>query len=84
MGDFKSQVGDDQLSRNWWAFWHFGGRSRILLGTGRQLHPFKRVDSLKDELVDEDIVTHRDYLESLHDDMTPIPRHYYIARSSLV
>ncbi|XP_014767627.1 zinc finger MYM-type protein 6-like [Octopus bimaculoides] len=36
----------------------------------RQLHQFPQLDPLKDELVDEDIVTYRDNLQPLHDDMT--------------
>ncbi|XP_036367996.1 uncharacterized protein LOC115223102 [Octopus sinensis] len=35
----------------------------------RRLHQFPQLDSLKDELVDEDIVTYRDYPQSLHDGM---------------
>ncbi len=35
----------------------------------RQLHQFQHLNTLKNELVDEDIITYRDYLQSLHEDM---------------
>ncbi|XP_029643897.1 uncharacterized protein LOC115218286 [Octopus sinensis] len=33
----------------------------------RQFYQFPQLDSLKDELVDEDLTTYRNYLQSLHD-----------------
>ncbi|CAI9717103.1 Hypothetical predicted protein [Octopus vulgaris] len=35
----------------------------------RQYHQFQQFDSLKDELLDEDLTTYRNYLQSLHDNM---------------
>ncbi|XP_029639576.1 uncharacterized protein LOC115214517 [Octopus sinensis] len=35
----------------------------------RQFHQFSQLDSLKDELIDEDLTTYRSYLQSLHDNM---------------
>ncbi|XP_029639780.1 protein ZBED8-like [Octopus sinensis] len=35
----------------------------------RQFHQFPQLDSLKDELVDEDLTAYRSYLQSLHDNM---------------
>ncbi|XP_014777393.1 SCAN domain-containing protein 3-like [Octopus bimaculoides] len=35
----------------------------------RQFHQFPQLDSLKDELVDEDLSTYRKYLQSLHDNV---------------
>ncbi|CAI9727221.1 Hypothetical predicted protein [Octopus vulgaris] len=35
----------------------------------RQFHQFPQLDSLKDEMVDEDLTTYRNYLQSLYDDM---------------
>ncbi|XP_036365099.1 uncharacterized protein LOC118766052 [Octopus sinensis] len=41
----------------------------VLYTTNISKHQFPQLDSLKDELIDEDLTTYRNYLQSLNDDM---------------